>query len=199
MRMIRIINLIKSNLCCTHKTYIKPVTVRKYSQMLEEQGYSFQKDNNNWRQYNEDDIQYLKYISSMKAKGKSLDQAIQHIASLYHSNLTILQPDMSLQEPEKKLLNFIQQQEELNHKILDQLEAQERRQIERDQNLMRVLNELQETKRQIAATAGRKDQYISLNAFDVNWKEKEFSIAISKAAATFNYDYDSRNNQGKCI
>ncbi|MEK4874716.1 DUF3967 domain-containing protein [Bacillus sp. FSL W8-0102] len=167
--------------------------------MLEEQGYSFQKDNNNWRQYNEDDIQYLKYISSMKAKGKSLDQAIQHIASLYHSNLTILQPDMSLQEPEKKLLNFIQQQEELNHKILDQLEAQERRQIERDQNLMRVLNELQETKRQIAATAGRKDQYISLNAFDVNWKEKEFSIAISKAAATFNYDYDSRNNQGKCI
>ncbi|KKB33163.1 hypothetical protein QY96_00687 [Bacillus thermotolerans] len=64
---------------------------------------------------------------------------------------------------------------------------------------MRVLNELQETKRQIAATAGRKDQYISLNAFDVNWKEKEFSIAISKAAATFNYDYDSRNNQGKCI
>ncbi|WP_040038000.1 MerR family transcriptional regulator [Bacillus thermotolerans] len=72
--------------------------------MLEEQGYSFQKDNNNWRQYNEDDIQYLKYISSMKAKGKSLDQAIQHIASLYHSNLTILQPDMSLQEPEKKLL-----------------------------------------------------------------------------------------------
>jgi len=135
---------------------IKPVTVRKYSQMLEEQGYSFQKDNNNWRQYNEDDIQYLKYISSMKAKGKSLDQAIQHIASLYHSNLTILQPDMSLQEPEKKLLNFIQQQEELNHKILDQLEAQERRQIERDQNLMRVLNELQETKRQIAATSQKR-------------------------------------------
>lgn len=27
----------------------------------------------------------------------------------------------------------------------------------------------------IKATAGRKDQYISLNAFDVNWKEKEFS------------------------
>lgn len=135
---------------------IKPVTVRKYSQMLEEQGYSFQKDNNGWRQYNEDDIQYLKYISSMKAKGKSLDQAIQHIASLYHSNLTILQPDMSLQEPEKKLLNFIQQQEELNHKILDQLEAQERRQIERDQNLMRVLNELQETKRQIATTSQKK-------------------------------------------
>ena len=51
----------------------------------------------------------------------------------------------------------------------------------------------------IKATAGRKDQYISLNAFDVNWKEKEFSIAISKAVATFNYDYDSRNNQGKCI
>lgn len=135
---------------------IKPVTVRKYSQMLEEQGYSFQKDNNGWRQYNEDDIQYLKYIASMKAKGKSLDQAIQHIASLYHSNLNILQPDMSLQEPEKRLLNFIQQQEELNRKILDQLEAQEKRQIERDQNLMRVLNELQETKKQIATTSQKR-------------------------------------------
>ncbi|WP_133141839.1 MerR family transcriptional regulator, partial [Clostridioides difficile] len=60
---------------------IEPVTVRKYSQMLEEQGYSFKKDEKNWRQYSEDDVHFLEYICHLKEMGKSLDESIQHVAS----------------------------------------------------------------------------------------------------------------------
>lgn len=41
---------------------IEPVTVRKYSQMLEEHGYSFNKDEKGWRHYTEDDIRFLEYL-----------------------------------------------------------------------------------------------------------------------------------------
>lgn len=131
---------------------VEPVTIRKYSQMLEEQGYSFKKDNNNWRQYSEDDIVFLEYICNMRNMGKSLDESVQHVASLYRLNLSIEKPDTALQEPKKQLLNFIQNQQEFNQKILERLELQEQRQTERDQNLMLALCESQEAKQQIAAS-----------------------------------------------
>lgn len=135
---------------------IEPVTVRKYSQMLEEQGYIFTKDNNNWRQYSEDDIEYFKHVLSMRSMGKSLDESMQHIASLYHAKMSIRQPDISLQEKENQLIEFMKNQQEFNQKILERLETQEQRQSERDQNLMKTLNELQESKKQIAATKQKK-------------------------------------------
>lgn len=131
---------------------VEPVTIRKYSQMLEDQGYSFKKNNNNWRQYSEEDIVFLEYICNMRDMGKSLDESIQHVASLYRLNLSISKPDTALQEPKEQFMNFIQNQQEFNQKILERLEAQEQRQAERDQNLMLTLRESQEAKKQIAAS-----------------------------------------------
>lgn len=124
--------------------------------MLEEQGYEFKRDNNNWRQYSEDDIEYLKHILSMRKMGKSLDESIEHIASLYRVNMSIRKPDIPIQEKENQLMEFMQNQQEFNRKVLDKLETQEQRQSERDQNLMRTLNELQESKKQIAAKNQKK-------------------------------------------
>src|SRR5699024_6264976 len=124
--------------------------------MLEEQGYEFKRDNNNWRQYSEDDIEYLKHILSMRKMGKSLDESIEHIASLYRVNMSIRKPDITLQERENQLVEFMKNQQEFNRKILDRLEAQEQRQNDRDQNLMRTLNELQESKKQIAAKSQKR-------------------------------------------
>ena len=135
---------------------VESVTVRKYAQMLEEQGYEFKRDNNNWRQYSEDDIEYLKHILSMRKMGKSLDESIEHIASLYRVNMSIRKPDITLQEKENQLVEFMKNQQEFNRKILDRLEAQEQRQNDRDQNLMRTLNELQESKKQIAAKSQKR-------------------------------------------
>lgn len=134
---------------------IQPVTVRKYSQMLEEQGYSFTKDDKGWRQYSEDDIGFLKYICDMKAMGKSLDESVNHVATLYRGNLSISQSAIPLHE-KNPLVEFIKSQNEFNQKILDRLEAHETRQIERDKNLLIALRETQEVKKQIAATQQKK-------------------------------------------
>ena len=134
---------------------IQPVTVRKYSQMLEEQGFSFDKDEKGWRQYSEDDIRYLEHLCNMKTMGKSLDEAINHIASLYRANLSIAPSAISLQEG-NPLIEFIKAQQEFNQKILDRFEASEKRQIERDQNLLKAIRETQEVKKQLAATQQKK-------------------------------------------
>lgn len=127
---------------------IEPVTVRKYSQMLEEQGYIFKKDEKNWRQYSEDDIHFLEYICHLKEMGKSLDESIQHVANLFRSSLSIAKPDISLQE-ENPFLQFVKSQEEFNKKLLERMD-------QRDKNLMAAIRELQETKKQIAAASQKK-------------------------------------------
>lgn len=129
---------------------IQPVTVRKYSQMLENKGVSFARDNNNWRQYSEEDIDYLTHLCNLTTMGKSLDQAADHIASLYRSKLSIAIPAISLQE--NPLTNFLHTQQAFNEKMMNRLEAIEQRQIERDQNLLRAIRETQEVKRQLTAT-----------------------------------------------
>ncbi|WP_445668922.1 DUF3967 domain-containing protein [Niallia sp. FSL W8-0177] len=131
---------------------IEPVTVRKYSQMLEEHGYSFKKDEKNWRQYSEDDIRFLEYLSNLKSMGKTLDESVQHVAQLYRSSLSISQPDTALQteiEEENPFLLFIKSQEEFNKKLLERMD-------QRDKNLMAAIRELQETKKQIAAAEKKK-------------------------------------------
>lgn len=122
--------------------------------MLENKGFSFTKDNNGWRQYSEEDIDYLTYLCNLTAMGKSLDQAVDHIATLYRSKLSIAQPATSIQE--HPLADFFHAQQIFNEKMLDRLEAIEQRQIERDQNLLQAIRETQEVKKQLAATKQKR-------------------------------------------
>lgn len=117
---------------------LEPVTVRKYSQMLEKHGYLFTKDEKQWRKYSEDDIKSLEYLCKMKSMGKSLEESVEHVASLYRSSLSISQSDITLQQPEDRFLEFMRNQEEFNKKLLEQM------------------YELQETKKQLAAAAQKK-------------------------------------------
>lgn len=133
---------------------VQPVTVRKYSQMLEDEGYSFEKDQNKWRQYSEDDVRFLEYLCNMRTMGKPLDEAVKHVASLYRSNLSISQSATTLQS-ENVLFEFMKAQHEFNQKIITRLETQERGQIERDKNLLEAIRETQEVKKQLA-TANQK-------------------------------------------
>lgn len=141
---------------------IEAVTVRKYSQMLEEYGYRFQRDKKGWRrQYAENDICALEYIRNMKAMGKSLDESIQQVASL-RSNLSISVSDDSLRT-DSPWEAFLKKQEEFNQKILDRLdvqgrilEAQKRRQADRDQILIEFIRETLEAPKQAAAASEKK-------------------------------------------
>lgn len=125
---------------------IQPVTVRKYSQMLEDLGFPFEKDEKNWRRYSEDDIKYLEHVCNMKSMGKSLDESISHVATLYHANLSIAPPAIPLQEKDI-LLEYIKAQHEVNQNLMQRLEEQEKRQIERDQDLLAAIKEIQDTQR----------------------------------------------------
>jgi hypothetical protein len=69
--------------------------------------------------------------------------------------LSISQPDNSLQEGSPWEV-FLKKQEEFSQKILDRLEAQERRQVERERILMESLRELLEARKQIAVTSQNK-------------------------------------------
>lgn len=144
--MIKLINDLKtySSKEVAKRLSIEPVTVRKYSQMLEDKGYEFKKDDKNWRKYSEDDIRFLEYLCNLKSMGKSLEESVQHVAQLYRSSLAIAQPDISLQSKEENpLVQFMKSQEEFNQKLIERLD-------QRDKSLMAAIRELQETKKQIA-------------------------------------------------
>lgn len=134
---------------------IQPVTVRKYAQMLEEKGVSFAKDEKGWREYSEENIKFLEYLCNMKSMGKSLEESTNHIATLYHANLSIAPSAIPLQEQDI-LTEFMKAQHEFNQKLIEHLEKIEQRQIERDSNLIQTLHETQEIKKEID-TANQKN------------------------------------------
>lgn len=127
---------------------LQPVTVRKYSQLLEEHGYVFEKDEKGWRQYSEEHIASLEYLCTMKAMGKSLEESAQHIATLYRSNLALSKPAIPLQEA-NPLIELVQMQQEFNQKLLDRLETLEKNQIEREQHLLQAIQDTQDEKKLI--------------------------------------------------
>nr|MDH3091800.1 MerR family transcriptional regulator [Bacillus velezensis] len=134
---------------------IEPVTVRKYASMLEEQGYSFNKDSKGWRLYTEDDVKTLEYLCTMtKINGHSLDETVKHIASLYRSKLTISDTATSLQD--NPLVEFMKRQEEFNQRMGERMEQFEKRQHERHETLTAALRKSLETQRMIATTKQKK-------------------------------------------
>lgn len=141
---------------------IEAVTVRKYSQMLEKQGYFFQKDDKNWRQYTENDIYFLRHVRDIKDLGKSLEESINYVAYLYRRHQDVSQPDMTTQFPQEEvhsfqeeLRSFIKSQQEFNQEILKMLEVQER-QKERDRSLMFAINQSLGTQKKISAMKRKK-------------------------------------------
>lgn len=133
---------------------VEPVTIRKYTQILEDKGYLYKKDDRGWRMFSEEDIKGLEYLCLLKLNGQSLEDAAEHIASLYSSNLAISQPYMALQDRDP-VLDFMKRQEDFNRELLKRLDRQEQY-IEnnlkkRDEQLLTSIREIQETKLLVAA------------------------------------------------
>ncbi|WP_430786990.1 DUF3967 domain-containing protein [Virgibacillus flavescens] len=134
---------------------VEPVTVRKYAQMLEEKGYEFEKDQKGWRRFKNTDLYAFEHLATLRHGGLSVEESIESIASLYRQNLSILHTDTTIQS-DNPLKNFIETQLEFNQKILERLDQQEKRQNQRDQNLINVMNQSLETQKQIASTQHKK-------------------------------------------
>jgi DNA-binding transcriptional MerR regulator len=147
-------------------------TLRKYCARLEEQGMAFQRGQNNSRVFYEKDVLLLKRLVTMlNKKDITLEQAVklavkaedeQEKAILAIDNQTHLERFVALTERIERL-------EELNKQLLLKLEQQQsllhdaeirrqKREEERDAQLMQLIRETQEVKRLTAATK-QKDSW----------------------------------------
>lgn len=124
-------------------------TLRKWCIELEKQGYSFTKSENGSRAYLVRDRELLLALKQHLRTGtRTVENAVQNSLTELSSNAQRT-PSKHLErgafEQEfEKLNKRLDKQEEFNKKILERME-------ERDRNLMIVLNEIEEQRKQIAS------------------------------------------------
>lgn len=146
---------------------VEPVTVRKYAQALEDKGYTFLKNDRDWRVYKESDIKALEYFKVLRESNYSVEDCAERVATLYRENLAIADTDIAIQKRNlNKFEAFKEQQESFNKELINRLEKQqnyfEGRLEERDQKLIEVLREVQDTKKLIAAAEEKKKPWWKL-------------------------------------
>lgn len=138
---------------------IEPVTVRKYVQLLEDKGYIYEKNEQNWRVFGEEDLKSLEYFVVLRSTGISVEQAAERVASLYQHKLSVSNTDIAIQA-ENPLMQFIESQEKFNRELLDRLDRQQeyidQRLNQRDELLVTALREILDSKKQIASSEKKK-------------------------------------------
>lgn len=158
---------------------IKDSTLRKYSLLLEDFGYEFQKNSRNQRYYTDEDIITLRKLITMKDNGMTLDESAKGVV-MWHKGNEVKQTDIALSQTDThnviirddsdiqelktvlhKQIQLIQIQNEsieelkkmiqsLDKKVSDQQEYIGKSMKERDQALMQVMNEMLENRKLIA-------------------------------------------------
>lgn len=134
-------------------------TVRKYAIALEEQGYEFQRGINNSRVfYNKDILMMQRLMTIMNKKSTTLEQAVKLAVSTVEED-TITTP-VTDKEHDITVVERLERLEQINVKLVQQLQEQQRMLFERDQRrdeqLTNVIREIQETKRLTAAAQEKR-------------------------------------------
>src|SRR5699024_2878625 len=137
---------------------IKDSTLRKYCLMLEDKGYEFQKNNRDHRFFRDDDIITLRKFITLKDNGMSLEESAEGVVLWHKGNeeevtdVTVRQTDTRdvIERYNNDMTN------ELSDKIDKQQEYINDRLEQRDNNLMKVLEENLESQRQIASASEEK-------------------------------------------
>lgn len=139
-------------------------TLRKWCIALEKQGYEFIKGKNKSRAFLvRDKNAFLYFKRLVQVEGRTIEEASKQVYREYFENnrTTPIRATESLvqgafEEELESIEKRLAQQEELNRQILERLIEQERRQEERDKNLMMTLNQILETKKELAAVKQKK-------------------------------------------
>ncbi|MED4074470.1 DUF3967 domain-containing protein [Priestia endophytica] len=138
-------------------------TLRKYSLAMEEQGYKFDRGINNSR------IFYQKYIAmiqrimnAMNKKNITLEQAIKLTMSSVPKDTVATDVMVTQAEPsiDVAMSERLERLEKINLELVKRLEEQQRmlqkRDAKRDEQLITVLREVQESKQLIAVTQDKR-------------------------------------------
>ncbi|KAB2486562.1 DUF3967 domain-containing protein [Priestia endophytica] len=137
-------------------------TLRKYSLALEEQGYTFDRGINNSRIFYQKDVAMIqRMMNAMNKKNITLEQAVKLAVSSVPED-TVATPATVKQEEHNKdvaMLERLERLEKVNLELVKRLEEQQQmlqeRDAKRDEQLITVLREIQESK-QLIATAKEK-------------------------------------------
>lgn len=135
---------------------IKTATLRKYSIMLEEQGYKIERNNRNHRYYTDKDVITLRNVIRGTKNGTTLEESISNVINLTgHNNETnetnndVIPYNNDIQE----IKELVHTQNEIIKELTNRLDKHDKRQEhinnrieERDRILMETLNELKESK-----------------------------------------------------
>lgn len=146
---------------------VKESTLRKYSLILEEAGYSFYKNEHGQRGfYDRDVIALRRFVEIKNNPDMTLKQAANALMSwVKESDVTgVDTTEVATQdsynsryiEEITELKEVVNKQTEMIHTLMKRLDQQEERTNQRDKHLMESLREIQETKRLIAAAAEEK-------------------------------------------
>lgn len=134
-------------------------TVRKYSIALEEQGYVFQRGINNSRVfYNKDILMLQRIMNIMNKKNMTLEQAVKLAVSSVDEDdrTTPVTVETTDNNNSVTVLERLERLEQINIKLVQKLEEQQRiiseRDRKRDEQLTSIIREIQETKRLTAAS-----------------------------------------------
>lgn len=156
---------------------VQESTLRKYSLLLEKNGYEFLKNENGHRAYFDDDIIVLKKMIELKSgTDMTLEKACISVIAWKRENVIAPRDTeenrhvMRYNDLYEEFKSFKEQQlqynaqmMEFNKELLEQLKRQEsyiKNSIEeRDQKLMLAMRETLETRQQIAVTEQDKKQW----------------------------------------
>lgn len=138
---------------------VKPATLRKYSTMLEEQGYKIERNSQGHRFYQDKDIITLRNVIAGSKSGMTLEQSVKAVVHLGVDSTTtnaIQSGEQANGSDIAELKEMILQQNELIKELTVRLDHQQEyideRMNERDKLLLESMNEIQESKKQITAT-----------------------------------------------
>lgn len=148
---------------------IKESTLRKYSLLLENVGYKFQRNNQNQRWYNDKDIIALKKLVSLK---NSTDMNLKDCAEavlLWHNSQNVTEPltvphNATEQHSDdiKELKEIVGQQNTLLKELIEKMDQQQKyineKLEERDRRLMESLRESQAVKQQLLQIAAAQEE-----------------------------------------
>ena len=152
---------------------IEPVTVRKYAAALEKAGYIVERSENDRRLFSEKDVMVFQQLKALRDRNAlnvetaAMIVATKHLQASKSVALSVRSEENSLQTRYEKRFDDLEvkvhQLVELNQALLSRIEQRERWEDERDRQLMEVLREIRETKKQLAAAYEEKKRSSWLN------------------------------------
>lgn len=138
---------------------LNTATLRKYSIMLEKQGYNIGRNSQKHRYYQDKDIITLRRVITARKSGITLEEAIKNVVKVQEDNTYTNVINNGYEANENvisELKEMIHKQNELIKGLADKLDEQQeyinKRLNERDGALMQAMNEILETKKQLAIT-----------------------------------------------